>query len=205
MCYNRESWKGWGINKRPINRWVFAYTSHSMKEVARWKVDLGGGQVASFEPVVKLAIHEVLKYNAAVFFASATPAQIEQMVTLIFTRRGNMSMYAFIDAMECFVQREPPCDAIKASFAFDASAIMQACDLYSAKARAEFFEWEKSGQVKEAHDLRPGDPVPEYVTELRQKLESKFGVVYDEGTTIEAMRAAADRYRQEQDFAGGFS
>lgn len=198
VCYNRETWKGWGINKRSINRWVFAYASHSMKEVAGWKVDLGGGQIGSFEPVIKFAIHEVLKYNAAVFFASATPAQIEQMVSLLFARRGNMSLYAFIDAMECFVQREPPCDGIKASFAFDASAIMQACDLYTAKARTEYYEWEKAGQVKEAHDIPKGAPVPESITALREKMEQRWGVVYSGDESIDLMRAAAERFKAEQ-------
>lgn len=169
-----------------------------MKEVAGWKVDLGGGQIASFEPIIKLAIHEVLKYNASVFFASATPAQIEQMVSILFARRGNMSLYAFIDAMECFVQREPPCHEIKASFGFDASAIMQACDLYMSKAKAEYYEWKRSVDTKEFHDIPKGAPVPAAITELRERMESRFGVVYNKDESIEAMRAAAERFKAEQ-------
>ena len=198
VCYNRETWKGWGIEKRPINRWVFAFTANSIKEVSAWKVDTGGGQTVSFEPVVKLAIHEILKYNAAVFFASATPSQIEQLVAIIFARKGGMSLYAFMDAMECFVQREAPCDTIKASFAFDAGAILNACDLYQAKARAEYYEWKKSMDTKEFHDIPKGAPVPDFIVEARQRLEQKFGVVYDENDSRDAMRAAAERFKAEQ-------
>lgn len=198
VCYNRESWKGWGIDKRPITRWVYAFAAASIKEVAGWKVDTGGGQTVSFEPVVKLAIHEVLKYNAAVFFASATPAQIEQLVSIVFARKGNMSLYAFMDALECMVSREPPCDTLKASFAFDAGAILNACDLYYAKARSEYYEWKKGVDVGEFHDIKPGDPVPAAITELRKKLEERHGVVYDEATNRDAMRAAAERFKAEQ-------
>lgn len=199
VCYNRESWKGWGIDGKPISRWVYAFTSNGIKEVSRWKVDIGGGQTANFEPVVKLAIHEILKYNAAVFFASATPSQIEQLVSIIFARKGNLSLYAFMDALECMVQREPPCDTLKASFAFDAGAILNACDLYYSKARAEYYEWAKSADVKEFHDIPAGAPVPAAITELREKMESRFGVVYDDkNANIEAMRAAAQRHRAEQ-------
>lgn len=203
MCYNRETWKGWVINKRQINRWVFAYTANSMKEVGKWKVDLGGNNVQPFEPLVLAAIHQVIVYNASLFFANASPAQLKELTRTVYARKGHLSLYAFTDAMECLMQKEDPC-AID-SYGFDAKAIMQACDLYHKKAKAEYYEWEKTGQVKDAHDLKPGDPVPAYVTELREKLESRFGVVYDEEGSIEAMRAAAARYKAEQDFAGGFS
>lgn len=198
VCFNRETWKGWGIEKRPINRWVYAFTANSIREVSAWKVDTGGGQTVNFEPVVKLAIHEILKYNAAVFFASATPSQIEQMVSIIFARKGGMSLYAFMDAMECFVQREDPCHKINASFAFDAGAILNACDLYQARARTEYYEWKKGVDTKEFYDIPKGAPVPAAITDLREKLEAKFGVVYDDDTNKDAMRAAAERFKAEQ-------
>lgn len=202
VCYNRKSCEGWGINKKPISKWVYAYSANSMKEVGRWKVDLGGGNVQPFEPVIMAAIHQVVVYNASLFFANASPAQLKELTRIVYARKGHLSLYAFTDAMECLLQKEDPC-AID-SYGFDAKAIMQACDLYHRKAKAEYYEWEKAGQVKQAHDLKPGDPVPAYVTELREKLESKFGVVYDEETSIEAMRAAAARYKAEQDFSEGF-
>jgi hypothetical protein len=196
VCFNRETWKGWGIEKRPISRWVYAFTSNSIAEVSKWKVDIGGGQTANFEPVVKLAIHEILKFNAAVFFASASPAQVEALVQVVFARKGNMSLYAFTDAMECLVQREAPCDID--TFGFDAKAIMKACDLYWSKARTEYYEWKKGVDVKEFHDIKPGSPVPVYITELREKMEEKHGVVYTEETNRDAMRAAAEKYKAEQ-------
>ena len=196
VCYNRDSFKGWGIAKRPINRWVYAFTANNIKEVAGWKVDLGGGQVSSFEPVVKLAIYEILKYNAAVFFASASPSQVEAMAQLIFARKSNMSLYAFADALECLVQHEAPCDF--ETYGFDAKAILRACDAYYAKARSEYYEWKKGGDVQDEVMIGYGVPMPENLIEARQRLEQKFGVVYDENESRDAMRAAAERFKAEQ-------
>lgn len=196
VCFNRESWKGWGINKRPISRWVYAFTSNSIAEVARWKVDTGGGHTVSFEPVVKLAIHQILKYNAAVFFANASPAQVEAIIQVVYARKGHMSLYAFTDAMECLVQREAPCDID--TFGFDAKAILQACDRYWSKARSEYYEWEKSEKEQERHDFKPGDPVPAYIKTLREQMEAKHGVQYSEDENRDAMRAAMDRFKAEQ-------
>lgn len=196
ICYNRDSWKGWGINKKPISRWVYAFSANSISEVSRWKVDTGGGKTSSFEPAVKLAIHQILKYNAAVFFANASPSQVEALVQVVFARKGQMSLYAFTDAMECLVNREAPCDID--TYGFDAKAILQACDRYQAKARAEYYEWAKSADLKEFHDIPKGAPVPAAITDLREKLEAKFGVVYDDDTSRDAMRAAAERFKAEQ-------
>lgn len=203
VCYNRDTWKDWKIGDRKINRWVFAYTAENIGTVSRWKVDRGGTEVSSFEPAVQYALSVVVNFNASTFFHNVSQAQVDNIVGILLVRKSHMSLYAITDALECLMQREEPC--IIDTFGFDAKAIMQACDAYWKKAKAEYYEWEKERQVKQAHDLKPGDPVPAYVTELREKLESKFGVVYDEEGSIEAMRAAAARYKAEQDFAGGFS
>lgn len=196
ICFNRDSWKGWGINKRPINRWVYAFTSNNIAEVSRWKVDVGGGEIADFAPAVKFALHEILRYNAAVFFSSATAPQVEAMVGIVIARKGHMSLYAVMDAIECLVQREPPCDID--TFGFDAKAILQACDKYWNKAKAEYYEWEKSEKEQERHDFKPGDPVPVYIKTLREQMEAKHGVQYTEDENRERMRAAMERFKAEQ-------
>lgn len=203
VCYNRDSWKDWKIGTRKINRWVFAYTAESIGAVSRWKVDRGGAEVSSFEPAVNYALAVVVNFNASTFFHNVSQAQVDNIVGILLARKPHMSLYAITDALECLVQREEPC--IIDTFGFDAKAIMQACDAYWRKAKAEYYEWEKAGQVKQAHDLKPGDPVPAYVTELREKMEQRFGVVYDEDENIERMRAAAARFKAEQEFTGGFS
>lgn len=196
VCFNRDTWKLWKIGDRKISRWVFAYAAESIATVRGWKVETGGGQVQSFEPAVKYALNFIIGYNASIFFNNVSEAQVASLADVIMARKSHMSLYAVTDALESLVQREEPC--IIDTFGFDAKAIMQACDAYWKKAKAEYYEWEKAGHVKQAHDLKPGDPVPAYVTELRQKMEERFGVVYGEEETIERMRAAAERYRQEQ-------
>jgi hypothetical protein len=183
---------------------VFAYTAENIETVRGWKVERGGGETASFAPAVKYALSVVVGYNASIFFNNVSQAQVDAIVDVLMSRKSYMSLYAITDAIESLVGREEPC--IIDTYGFDAKAIMQACDAYWKKAKAEYYEWEKAGQVKQAHDLKAGDPVPEYVTELRQKMESKFGVVYGEEETIEKMRAAAARWKVEaENFEGGFS
>jgi hypothetical protein len=168
-----------------------------MREVSGWKVDKGGGEVASFSGAVKFALETVVAYNARVFFSNVTQTQIDDLVNIIFTRKGHMSLYAVTDALESLIQKEPPCDL--ETYGFDAKAIMQALDRYWAKAKADYYEWKQLQEVKEHHDFKPGDPVPEYITVLREKMENRFGVVYDEESSREAMRVAAEKYRREHE------
>jgi hypothetical protein len=203
VLFSRDTWKLWKVGDRKINKWVYAYTAENIETVRGWKVERGGGDVQSFAYAVKYALSVVVGYNASIFFNNVSQAQVDAIVDVLMARKSYMSLYAITDALECLVNREEPC--IIDTYGFDAKAIMQACDAYWRKAKAEYYEWEKAGQVKQAHDLKPGDPVPAYVTELREKMEQRFGVVYDEDENIERMRAAAARFKAEQEFTGGFS
>jgi hypothetical protein len=199
VAYNRDEYRKW---KHPYGahgnmRFIFAFTGHPMREVMRWKVDLGGGKISTFEGAVKFALYKTLEYNAQTYFSSYSPDQIGNLVTAIIAKHGHMTLYAVVDALESLINREEPCNL--ESYGFDAKAITQALGSYWRKAKEEYYAAEKLTNTSVHHDFKPGDPVPEYITVLREKMENKFGVVYDEESSREAMRVAAEKYRREHE------
>lgn len=197
VCFNRDTWKGWQIEGRPVpNRRVFAFTANSIAEVSKWKVDKGGGEVKDFAPAVRYAITMAVQFNAQTFFSKVSQDQVDAITTLIISRKSHMSLYAVTDAIESLMQGEEPCNLD--TYGFDAKAILQALDRYWNRAKAEYYAWVEAGTVKERHDFKPGEKVPEYITEVRKAMEQKFGVVYDEEESKDLMRAAVERYKAEQ-------
>ncbi|MDV7391192.1 hypothetical protein RZS08_07560, partial [Arthrospira platensis SPKY1] len=138
----------------------------------------------------------VIQFNAQTFFSKVSQEQVDAITNLIISRKGRMSLYAVTDAIESLVQGEEPCNL--ETYGFDAKAILQALDRYWNRAKAEYYAWQDAGTVKERHDIKPGEAIPDYIIQAREKLEEKFGVQYTEEESRDAMRAAMERWKSEQ-------